>query len=130
MVKFSLVITSFLLFLASCSIANQKHGDAMLSWSEVNEQAGILDGQYVTLCGWFVADRDICAVYDDEHSHTQEIWVRPKSEVCLPVEVFARPTRSWAKITGLFHHGGSYGLFGLYESAITDADVALSDCRR
>ena len=127
--KFALTVSALLLFLMSCSVSSERQDDVVLSWSALREQSAALDGQYVSLCGWFVADRDVCTVSDSEENYTLAIWVRPKSEICLPVEVFSSPARSGAKVTGLFHHGGSYGLFGLYESAITDADVKLSDCR-
>lgn len=127
--KLGAAVTLILPLLLSCAVASDKSDDSVMSWSELIEQKSALDGQQVTLCGWFVAERDVCALYDSKEGHSQEIWIRPKSEICLPVEVFKRPTRSWARVTGQFHHGSSYGLFGLYDSAITDADLVLSDCR-
>ena len=126
--KLGAIASLTLPLLLACAIGSENSRDSILSWSDYRDQKSTLDGQYVTLCGWFVAERDVCALYDSQEAHAQEIWIRPKSEICLPVVVFERPTRSWAKVTGLFHSGRGYGLFGHYESAITNADVELSNC--
>ena len=86
------------------------------SVDEVLASPAQFNGRTISVCGWFEVDMETCTLSGS--SGLQEIWVVPRSDVCVPDNWFKEPHGRWAVVDGTFYTGESYGHLGTYDHAL------------
>lgn len=130
-----ILIVAVGLIVGGCVVAQTETTTASKSaWEKLYANAARLDGQDISICGWFRAEFELCTLEPDPYSDpataaTTRIWIAPKSDVCSLEAVTSHPLTGWADVSGKFQHSNDpnrgFGHFGLSPSAIGKAVVRM-----
>ena len=115
----------------ACTTRSAVETAALVSWDDVLANPDRFTGRRISMCGWFRAQQDECALSQSRIEMTPiwlegQIWVVPTTKVCLPFSVYQHPLNVPAKVTGVYRTGGGFGQMGLYPSALDGAHVELN----
>ena len=128
------MIATMGLAIASCATARapKEISTPKVSLPEIKAGAAALHGREVAVCGWSVAEFEVCEVsasIPTYPGYDGRLWVGPKSAICSLDTVTTHPTKGWADISGRFRYSKDpkmgFGQFGSYRSAIDLSEVKM-----
>ena len=110
------------IILVACATANSHDG---ISVESLVANAAANNGRRVTVCGWMQAKRELCelSAQPSNFGTTGSLWIGATGGWCDAEKVIANPFEGWATVSGVFETGETYGHFGAWDHALSDAVV-------